>query len=106
MTRRSPRPGRRTCPVTESGPVVGSLCTGYGGLDLGALAALGGGRIVWVADPDPHIVQILDARTPGLPTLGDLRHIDWVSIEPVDVLVAGFLCLNVKLGVRGLSPEC
>jgi hypothetical protein len=33
------------------GPVVGSVCTGYGGLDLGVLAALGGGRIAWCADP-------------------------------------------------------
>jgi hypothetical protein len=85
---------------------VGSLCTGYGGLDLGVLAALGGGRIAWVADPDPHMVQILDARTPGIPNLGDLRQIDWAAVEPVDVLVAGFPCLNVKLGSRSWLPEC
>jgi hypothetical protein len=59
-----PEVGRRTRPVLEPGPVVGSLCTGYGGLDLGVLAALGGGRIAWVADPDPHIRLILDARMP------------------------------------------
>ncbi len=34
-------------------PVLGSLCTGYGGLDLGVLAAYGSGRIAWCADPTP-----------------------------------------------------
>lgn len=41
-------------PMTPE-PVIGSLCTGYGGPDLAVLAALGGGRIAWCADPDLHI---------------------------------------------------
>ncbi len=101
----TPGPGRRDRPVTGSGPVVGSLCTGYGGLDLGVLAALGGGRIAWVADPDPHIVQILDARTPGVPNLGDLRHIDWTAVEPVDVLVAGFPCQDISAAGKRAGIE-
>lgn len=101
----TPEPRRRTRPVTESGPVVGSLCTGYGGLDLGVLAALGGGRIAWTADPDPHIRLILDARTPGIPNLGDLRHIDWAAIEPVDVLVAGFPCQDISAAGKRAGIE-
>ncbi|PWW53144.1 DNA cytosine methyltransferase [Actinokineospora spheciospongiae] len=77
-------------------PVVGSLCTGHGGLDLGVLAALGGGRIAWCADPDPHITTILAARMPAVPNLGDLRHIDWTSLTPVDVLTAGFPCQDIS----------
>ncbi|MFS8104692.1 DNA cytosine methyltransferase [Lentzea alba] len=84
---------------------MGSLCTGYGGLDLGVLAALGGGRIAWVADPDPHIAQILDARTPGIPNLGDLRHIDWAAVEPVDVLVAGFPCQDISAAGKRAGIE-
>ena len=80
------------------GPVVGSVCTGYGGLDLGVLTALGGGRIAWCADPDPHIAQILAACLRGVPNLGDVRAIDWTTVEPVEVLTAGFPCLNVKHG--------
>ncbi|MFF2657256.1 hypothetical protein ACFVUH_07805 [Kitasatospora sp. NPDC058032] len=34
-----------------SGPVIGSLCTGYGGLDMAVQAVLGG-ELAWVADPD------------------------------------------------------
>jgi len=40
--------------------------------------------------PDPHIAQILAARLPGVPNLGDVRAIDWTAVEPVDVLTAGF----------------
>ena len=31
--------------ATTDDPVLGSMCTGYGGLDLGVLAALEAGRI-------------------------------------------------------------
>ena len=79
---------------------MGSLCTGYGGLDLGVLAALGGGRIAWCADPDPHIRQILDARMPGVPNLGDIRAVDWTAVEPVDVLTAGFPCQDISAAGR------
>ncbi|MGW4115241.1 DNA cytosine methyltransferase [Actinosynnema sp. NPDC004786] len=84
---------------------MGSLCTGYGGLDLGVLAALGGGRIAWVADPDPHIERILAARMPGVPNLGDLRHIDWTAIEPVDVLVVGFPCQDISAAGKRAGIE-
>jgi DNA (cytosine-5)-methyltransferase 1 len=84
------------------GVVVGSLCTGYGGLDAGALAAFGGGRIAWVADPDRHVRQLLEARFPGVPNLGDIREVDFSTVEPVDVITAGFPCQDVSAaGKRG-----
>ncbi|GAB1512494.1 hypothetical protein JCM33774_45360 [Actinophytocola sp. KF-1] len=89
----------------EHGPVIGSLCTGYGGLDLGVLGALGGGRIAWVADPDPHIRQILEARMPDIPNHGDLRAIDWTAVEPVDVVVAGFPCQDISAAGRRAGIE-
>jgi DNA (cytosine-5)-methyltransferase 1 len=42
-------------------PSVGSLCTGYGGLDLGVTEALGG-QLAWCADSDRHVSAILAAR--------------------------------------------
>jgi DNA (cytosine-5)-methyltransferase 1 len=93
-----------TIPATP-GPVIGSLCTGYGGLDLGLLAALGGGRIAWCADPDPHITQILATRMPGVPNHGDIRHLDWTAIEPVDVLTAGFPCQDISAAGRRAGIE-
>jgi DNA (cytosine-5)-methyltransferase 1 len=81
------------------------LCTGYGGLDLGVLAALGGGLITWVANSDRHIAQVLAARMPGVPNLGDLRDIDWVAVEPVDVVVAGWPCQDMPTNLRGRRTE-
>jgi DNA (cytosine-5)-methyltransferase 1 len=72
------------------------LFTGYGGLDLGVLAALGGGRIVWSADDDRHVRTLLGVRLPGVPNLGDVQQIDWGSLEPVDVLTAGWPCQDIS----------
>ncbi|MFI9811572.1 DNA cytosine methyltransferase [Saccharothrix variisporea] len=91
--------------TTTDAPVIGSLCTGYGGLDLGVLAALGGGRIAWVSDNDPHIAQLLAACMPDVPNLGDLRHVDWRAVEPVDVLVAGFPCQDISAAGKRAGIE-
>lgn len=80
---------------------LGSLCTGYGGLDLGTLVAFGGGRIAWVADPDPHVRAILAARLPDVPNLGDITTVDWTIVEPVSVITAGFPCQDISAAGRG-----
>ena len=84
---------------------VGSLCTGYGGLDLGLLAALGRGRIAWVADCDPHVRTVLAARMRGVPNLGDVRRIDWSVVEPVDVVTTGFPCQDISAAGRRAGIE-
>jgi len=78
------------------GPVLGSLCTGYGGLDVGVLAAFGGGRIAWCADHDPQVEEVLAARLPDVPNLGDVRLVDWTAVEQVDVLAIGFPCQEIS----------
>ena len=48
-------PTPHSAPAT-TGVTIGSLCTGYAGLDMGVAAALGGGaRLAWVADNDVHV---------------------------------------------------
>jgi DNA (cytosine-5)-methyltransferase 1 len=74
-----------------AGPRIGSLCTGYGGLDLAVELVLGG-QLAWYAETDRHAQAVLAARWPGVPNLGDIRTVDWASVEPVDVLTAGFPC--------------
>ncbi|RAS58962.1 DNA (cytosine-5)-methyltransferase 1 [Lentzea atacamensis] len=81
---------------SSAGPVLGSLCTGYGGLDLGVLAAFGGGHIAWCSDFDPQVQEVLAARMPGVPNLGDLRLVDWTAVDPVDVLTVGFPCQEIS----------
>ncbi|MGY3337579.1 DNA (cytosine-5)-methyltransferase 1 [Streptomyces filamentosus] len=70
---------------------IGSLCTGYGGLDMAVQAVLGG-TLAWVSDVDPGASRILAHRHPGVANLGDLTAVDWAGIEPVDVLCGGYPC--------------
>ncbi|WP_275405174.1 DNA cytosine methyltransferase [Streptomyces sp. S4.7] len=55
--------------------MIGSLCSGYGGLDLGVQAALGG-TLAWHAEVDPNASRILARHWPGVPNLGDITAVD------------------------------
>jgi DNA (cytosine-5)-methyltransferase 1 len=78
-----------------NGPRVGSLCTGYGGLDLAVELVLGG-QLAWYAETDAHARTVLAARCPDVANLGDIRTVDWSTVEPVDVLTAGFPCQDIS----------
>lgn len=77
------------------GPRIGSLCSGYGGLERGVQAAIGG-EVAWVSDIDKGACKILAHHYPDVPNLGDLTTTDWTAVEPVDVLCAGFPCQPVS----------
>ncbi len=70
---------------------IGSLATGYGGLDQGVQRVLGG-TVAWTSDIDPGASKIISHRYPGAPNLGDLTVIDWRGVEPVDIITAGYPC--------------
>ncbi|MFB6666534.1 DNA cytosine methyltransferase [Streptomyces parvus] len=77
----SPVPGLR----------IGSVCSGYRGLDIGVETVFGGST-AWVADNDPGASRILAHHLPGVPNLGDITAVDWQNVEPVDVLCGGYPC--------------
>lgn len=85
---------------------IGSLCSGYGGLDLAALDVFGG-TVAWHCEHDPDskdgggAAKVLAARWPGVPNHGDLTAIDWTAVEPIDVLTAGFPCQDLSYAGRG-----
>jgi C-5 cytosine-specific DNA methylase len=76
-------------------PRIGSLCTGYGGLDLAAESSPRWAPRL-VRRTDPRASTGLTARFPGVPNLGDIRDVDWCQVEPVDVLTAGFPCQDIS----------
>jgi DNA (cytosine-5)-methyltransferase 1 len=79
---------------------IGSLCTGYGGLDMAVQQVLDA-ELVWVADNDRHVRQLLDERHPEAPNLGDISSIDWMNVPPADVVTAGFPCQDISFAGRG-----
>jgi len=97
-----------------SAPRIGSLFTGYGGLDSAALELLGPeSRIVWHSDIKPAACALLDHRDPGVPNLGDIHAIAPRCVEPIDALTFGWPCqphssAGKRLGEadpRALWPE-
>lgn len=81
-------------------PVTGSLCTGYGGLELGLAMAGARHRLGWYAENAPELVAVLARAWPRSPNLGDIRAVDWAGVEGVDLMCAGFPCQTVSVAGR------
>lgn len=58
---------------------IGSLCTGYGGLDLAVEREIGG-QVAWYSEIDKHPSTLLEQRFPGVPNLGDLKMMNWEEL--------------------------
>ena len=69
---------------------IGSLCTGYGGLDL-AVEAHFNARTVWCAEFDKNASKLVDLRF-NVPNYGDIKLVNWAQVEPIDILTAGYPC--------------
>lgn len=74
---------------------IGSLFSGYRGLDM-AVEMVTGGRTVWVSDIDPGACAILAHHWPEVPNLGDVSAVDFADVEPVDIITGGFPCQDVS----------
>lgn len=84
---------------------VGSLFSGYGGLDL-AVEQVFDARTVWFSEINEPVARVFAHHWPDTPNLGDITAVDWSAVEPVDVLCGGFPCQDVSTvgKMAGLKP--
>ena len=75
---------------------IGSLFSGYGGLDL-AVSSVTGGEIVWHCEWDDAPSKILEHNFPGIPNYRDVTKVDFTQVEKVDVLTGGFPCQDLSI---------
>lgn len=93
-------------PTDPASPLrIGSLFSGYGGLDL-AVEHVFGGETVWFSEINEPVARVFAHHWPDAPNLGDITRISWSQVEPVDILIGGFPCQDVStVGKRaGLAP--
>lgn len=74
---------------------IGSLFSGYGGLDL-AVEESFDARVVWHCEWEDAPSIVLEAHWPGVPNYRDVSKVDWENVEPVDILTGGFPCQDVS----------
>ncbi len=84
---------------------IGSLFSGYGGLDL-AVEYVFNAKTVWFSELNEPVARVFSRHWPDAPNLGDITTIDWSQVEPVDILIGGFPCQDVStVGKRaGIAP--
>jgi len=74
---------------------IGSLCSGYGGLEMGVQSVVGS-TVAWHSDIDPGASKILAHHWPNVPNLGDMTTVDWSQVEPVDIITGGTPCQDLS----------
>jgi DNA (cytosine-5)-methyltransferase 1 len=85
-----------------------TAATLFSGIGCGDLALRRAGfALRWGCEIDPFCRRVFEARFPGVPLYGDIRHLDAKGLEPVDVLVAGWPCQDLSVAGRrsGLAGE-
>ncbi|WP_150462658.1 DNA cytosine methyltransferase [Nesterenkonia ebinurensis] len=84
---------------------VGSLFSGYGGLDL-AVEHVFNAETIWFSELNQPVARVFAHHWPDAPNLGDIATIDWNAVPPVDILCGGFPCQDVStVGKQaGLAP--
>ena len=93
---------------------IGSLFTGIGGLELGVFNTVASivpydNNIEWIAETNGNALKILEHSNMfrGVPNLGDVTKIDWITVPDVDCITGGTPCQDFShLGTsKGLEGE-
>lgn len=75
---------------------IGSLFSGYGGLDL-AVSKVFGAEVAWHCEWEDAPSLVLEKNFPGIPNFRDVSKVDWTQVPPVDILTGGFPCQDLSL---------
>ena len=75
---------------------IGSLFSGYGGLDI-AVSNVTGAEVVWHCEWEDAPSKILEKNFPGVPNYRDVSQVDFSKVEQVDILTGGFPCQDLSL---------
>lgn len=83
---------------------IGSLFSGYGGLDM-AVTSLLDAEVVWHCEFANAPSKILEKNYPNIPNYGDIKTMDFTKVEPIDILTGGFPCQDLshagsRLGIQ------
>jgi DNA (cytosine-5)-methyltransferase 1 len=70
---------------------IGSLFSGYGGLDLAVEHAFNA-QTIWSSEINQPVAGLFASHWPDAPNLGDITAINWHDVEPIDILIGGFPC--------------
>jgi len=74
---------------------LGSLFSGSGGFELGAL--LNGVTPIWASEIEPFPIRVTTKRMPFVKHLGDINKINGAEIEPVDIITFGSPCTDMSV---------
>ena len=75
---------------------IGSLFSGYGGLDIAVTNVLDA-EVVWHCEWDDAPSKILERNFPGIPNYRDVSKVDFTKVEKVDILPGGFPCQDLSI---------
>jgi DNA (cytosine-5)-methyltransferase 1 len=75
---------------------IGSLFSGYGGLDLAVINVLDA-ELAWHCEWEDAPSKILKRNFPGIPNYRDVTKVDFTQVEKIDILTGGFPCQDLSL---------
>lgn len=80
---------------------MGGLFSGVGGFELASI--MNGIEPKWVAEIEKFPCEVLKARFPGVPNLGDVTKIKGGDIEAVDIITFGSPCQDLSVAGKQLG---
>jgi DNA (cytosine-5)-methyltransferase 1 len=83
---------------------IGSLFSGYGGLDLAVMKMLDA-ELAWHCEWDDSPSKVLMQHFPNVPNYRNVSEVDFSQVEQVDILTGGFPCQDVSTAGKRLGLQ-